>query len=87
MYGKELAEFIVKSHGLKAGDRFAISGIATELEVITVLRDNHMILADCKGMSESDSLYLRDDYNLLSLMRGEPLAELVQTFHSTGWQE
>lgn len=58
-----------------------------ELEPITVLRDNHGVLAVCTNMSDSDALYLRDDYNLLALMRGEPLAELVETFRSTGWRE
>ncbi len=59
----------------------------TELEVITVLRNKHGALAWFTDDDVNEAYAFLDDYNALSSERGEPMAELVQTFHSTGWQE
>ncbi len=72
---------------LKPGDKTCISGGNREVEVITVLRNKHGPLGWFTA-EETDLAYaFLDDYNRLSAERGEPLAELVETFHGNGWNE
>lgn len=51
------------------------------LEVVWVLRDNQGVLCVVTDMDPDDRKKILHDYNVLATERGEPLAELVETFH------